>query len=319
VLGRVAAFIPIVLAVAAAGAGWWLTGGLLLAAALAYCVDRGGLLESSPADPTPKPQVEPALRTASSVAVVSVCAAVFGVYAVPGLGWVGPAVFVLLVTAARMGGVTIHPVLLRWGAGLLLVAALAFVALCFAVEPASGYMPGNGAGPFSVLFAAAVAFPVFAGAGGVLRSWRLWPAAGAGLAVAVAALYQVGPVRLGLSPTSLRDVLAAADAQLLQPALAVAVAVATVAAAMAALESGQPRDLAQDLRGRVVAVVPSGLAAGVLACLLGPAAALVLAAVLTLAQVVAAALGGRAHTLPGRLAAGLAVLLLAGLPLPLLT
>ncbi|WP_116051088.1 hypothetical protein [Amycolatopsis palatopharyngis] len=314
-LGRVAAFIPITIAVGAAGAGWWLLGGLLLAAALAYCVDRGGLLASSPADPQAGPQVGTALRTASSVAVVSVCAAVFGAYVVPEIGWVGPAVLVLLVTAARVAGVTIHPVLLRWGAGLLLVAALAFVALCVAVEPPSGYIPESGPGPFGVLFAAAVAFPMFAGGGGVLRSWRLWLAAGLGLAVAGAALYQLGPIRLGLSPTSLRDVLAAADAQFLQSALAVVVALATVATAL----GGGYSAISGGLRQRAVTVLPLGLAAVLLADLLGPAGTLVLATVLALAEVAGAVVVSRSRTPIEVVTGALVTLLLAGLSVPFLT
>ncbi|SFB36155.1 hypothetical protein SAMN05216266_10942 [Amycolatopsis marina] len=321
-LGRVAAFIPVVLAVAAAGAGWWLLGGLVLAACLAYCAQRAGLPRIPAAQdgpPSGSVRLRTALRVASAVAVLAVCAAMFGAYTVPGLGPLGPVALVLLVVVARVAGVTIPAELLRWGGGLLVVAGLVFVAVCFAVAPAQAVTAPNGGGPSGVLFAAAVALPMFAGGGVLLRSWRLALAAGLGLLVAVAALYQSGPFRLGLAPTSMRDVLAAADAQLLVPVLAVVIGLATLGAAVAAMEAVAEvaSDSAPDVRGRLVTAVPAGLPAAVLAVALGPAAALVLAAVLTLAEVLTAGMSLRTPT--GRVTVVLTALLLAGLSLPLLS
>src|SRR5438067_1116938 len=72
---------------------------------------------------------------------------------------------------------------------------------------------------------------------------------------AFAALYQLGSVRLGLSLTSLRDLLSAADAEAVQPLLTAVAVVATVVPALAAGTEVRARAGVRGLAGLVLAAV----------------------------------------------------------------
>jgi hypothetical protein len=77
--------------------------------------------------------------------------------------------------------------------------------------------------------------------------------------VAFAALYQLGSVRLGLSLTSLRDLLSAADADALQPLLTAVAAVATAVPALAAGTGVRARTGVRGLPGLVAAAAAAYL------------------------------------------------------------
>ncbi|PXY27238.1 hypothetical protein [Prauserella muralis] len=289
------------LAVAASAAGWWLLGGFALAALLAACAQWT----------VPEPEgrtgrLLAGLPTVSALSRVVLFASVFAAYSVPAYRPLAAAGFVVLVAVADAAGIHLGGYWRRWIAGLLIVAALAFVALCVAIEPAARPEPPGSPGWSGLLLAAAVGLPAFAG----LDRRRLAAGTVLALAVAAAALYQAGPVRLGLSPTSLRDVLAAADAQALEPVLGVVVVLATAPAALlaftAAREAVRP---ANRVRGALVA----GLAAALAAAVLTPLGAVLLAAGLAVAEALAAAVATGRPT--GRAVATgvLAVALLAGL------
>ncbi|MEU3271848.1 hypothetical protein ABZ639_13440 [Saccharomonospora sp. NPDC006951] len=285
------------LAAAASVAGWWLLAGIAVAAALAFCAR---LTRSDPAPlPDRSSRLLGGLGLASGVTRVVVFATVFAGYTVPGRP--GPAAlgFVAVVTAATATGVVFAGYYRRWCAGLLLLAGVAFVTLCAAITPVESVGQAGGTASFAgVLAAAALCFPMFAGLSGRAI------AAGAVMAgaVAAAALWQLGPVRLALSPTSLRDVLAAADAAALEPLLGAVVVLATASAAL--LAATGVRDSAAvvfERRGRRDALAVTALAGAltaVLAVLLSPLGALLLAAAFTLAEACARALVTREARVP---------------------
>ncbi|WP_034273081.1 hypothetical protein [Haloechinothrix halophila] len=107
------------------------------------------------------------------------------------------------------------------------------------------------------------------------------------IAVSIAALYQLGPVRLGLANTSLRDALAAADATALTTLFNTVVVLATVPALLAVLASAR-RELAatgpaaRAATGRRATIVVTGYALAAAATLLGPPTALAVASTLTI-------------------------------------
>ncbi|RBM20055.1 hypothetical protein DI005_14475 [Prauserella sp. PE36] len=289
------------LAVAASAAGWWLLGGAVLAAALAFCAQWT----------VPEPEgrgatIHRGLRSGARIASVAFYASVFAAYSVPGSAWLGACVFVLLVTAADAAGVGIGDYWRRWIAGLLVVAGVAFVAVSVAIAPAGPTGEPSWPGVPGLLLAGAVLFPLLTG----LDSRRLATGAVLVVAVAAAALYQLGPVRLGLSVSSLRDALAAANAEALQPLLGGVVVLAIMPAALLALTEAR-----QDLRPhrRLVGTAACGLASAVLAVVLTPVGALFVAAAFALAQAFAAALLTRERTAPVVATAVLAVALFAGL------
>ncbi|WP_255375442.1 hypothetical protein [Saccharomonospora sp. CUA-673] len=134
----------------------------------------------------------------------------------------------------------------------------------------------------------------------------------AAVAVSAAALYQLGPVRLGLSTTALRDVFAAADAQALAPVLGMVVALACVPAALLAFGAAS-RDAHPS---PVVRTVVPAAVASVGAALLSPVGAVTVAAGLVLAHVVARVVAVPPHgrRTPRAVAVAVAgVALLAGL------
>ncbi|PRX48495.1 hypothetical protein B0I33_104312 [Prauserella shujinwangii] len=299
---RLAAGLPVVLAVAASVAGWWLLLGVGVAALLAFGTrwavpqGRGGLLRGA--------------RIGTLLGVAVLAGSAFAAYAadvVPGHArWPGG----LLVAGAAVAvaaGIRFTAYWRRWVLGVLCAAAVVFTSVCVAIAPAAHTAPGSP--DAGVLASAAVLYPLLGG----LRGVRLAAAAASAAVVAAAALYQLGPVRLGLSVTSLRDVLVAADARVLLPLLAAVVTVAAAGAAVAALAA--VRDELPG-RGRTGVLVP-GLAAALGAVVLAPAGAVLLAALLALTEVLltagSALRGGR--RLPAAAVAVLAAAMLAGMVL----
>ncbi|HVW44211.1 MAG TPA: hypothetical protein VHC18_22970 [Amycolatopsis sp.] len=295
---RLGAGLLIAVAVGAMAAGWWLPAGVLLAGVLAWCAAR-----PAPVPPRAEPLVGGA-RLASRLGLLSVFGSVFGAYLVPGNAALAAASFVLVVTVAEALGAAVPGFLRAWILGILLVAGAGLVAVCLAISPEWGN--GHGSAVTGMLAAAGVIFPL------LYRresrpDWWLAGSAGVALAVCAAALYQLGPVRLGLSGVPMRDLLAAVDGQDIEPLLAGVVVIATVPAALSAL---------RDTRGELPPVA-GGVLAAVGAALLDPAQALLLAGALALAEVVVTSLlilSQRRRDVRAVVTAALAITLLAWLP-----
>lgn len=295
---RLAAGLLIALAVGAQAGGWWLLGGAVVAALLAFCVPETPALEPNPA------RLLAAARLVSRVALVPLFAAVFVAYLCPRQPWAG-AVVAVVVTAADAAGFRLARYARAWLLGILLVAGAGFVALCFAIEPAQRVTAPH----FTIggLFAAgAVLFPLLP------RQNPSWLAGSvmAVLAMGAGALYQLGPVRLALSGVPVRDALAALDGQVLDPLLGGVVVLSTVPAALLAM-----REARQEL-ARPRMSVACGLIAAVAAVSLYPDQALLLAAAAALAEVLVTAVLSMVTGLTVRAVtvAVLAVTLLAWLP-----
>ncbi|TLW90992.1 hypothetical protein FFT09_17085 [Saccharomonospora piscinae] len=270
----------VVLAVAASAAGWWSLAAPVLAGALAWVVWRGPLTERG--------RVGAALAGATQWALLAVSAVVAATYLVPGsasTGAAGPVfavvalVVVAVAVAADAAGARVGDRIPRWYAVLLGLAAVAFVAVCVAIAPA-GDVADAGTGalpPPGLVVAVLVYLPLVA----ELRGWRLIVGVAAAVTVAGAALYQVGPVRLGLSAASLRDVLAAADATALTPML---VAVAALAGTASAVRCAGRLRRASGRPGWSASALAAAGAAGVAAAVLGPQPVLLLAGAVALAD-----------------------------------
>jgi hypothetical protein len=264
-----AAVLLVALSPAAASAGWWLPAAVVLAAVPAFAARH---LRPSDVD----------IRTSSALlglalavraGMLATCAAVFAAYVVPGpVAAIG---FVAAVTAVRLVGLRLDGYWRRWCLGLLLIAGTAFVAVCLAIappeqpsEPATFDLNG-------VLLAAAVCFALFARTCET-RLPAFVATVMAGTVVAAVALHQLGPVRLGLTPTAAREVLAAADASVLAPVLGPVVLLATVPAALQALTPGTGHAARDEAAG-------DGIPAGRLDLLAVAVVAAVLAGVLPVA------------------------------------
>lgn len=279
------------LAPASAFAGWWLVGGLVLAAALAV------LFALSTSDATPGP-VDSALgilgRIAAAIAVAGTC----GEYVLPDRPAVVAVTLVVVVAAVSLLGPPLPPLAHRV-ASVVVLAVLAIVAIaCFAIAPVAPAVapPAGAAGtdnPFGLLPAAVLLFLCFTGSGTSGRRSRLTVVGivlAVSVAVAVGVLRQLGGERLTLSSAPLRDALAAADAAAVTGLLALGVTVACAFALHGAFDDIRTR--ATTLRLGRPTLVAAGLAAlGTL--LLGPVPALVGAAVLLLGEAGFRVLAGR--------------------------
>lgn len=235
----------VALAAAAAGAGWWLLGGLVLAA-IAAGVTAG----------VPEPGDALVGRVAvalARLAEVTVYAIAFGAYVFPAHRELAAAAFVVVVAGAGFAGPKIPTIVVRITGALLLALGLVLVVVCVAVPPvglSDGLRPPDFAG---VLVAAVLTLPFLRPAGRENAGLRVLLLAAVALLAAFAALYQLGAVRLGLSLTSLRDLLAAADAEALQPLLTVFAVIATVVPALAAGTEIRTRAGVPGLAGLAVA------------------------------------------------------------------
>ncbi|MEU6643823.1 hypothetical protein ABZ863_14895 [Saccharomonospora sp. NPDC046836] len=301
------------LAVAASSAGWWLLAGLGLAAVLAFCA-QWTVRDSDPDDLDDLDGIGMrwyrGLGSAARLARMVFFATVLAAYLVPERPGPAAAVFVAVVTAADAAGLRINAYWRRWITGLLIAAAVGFVAVSFAIAPLPRPGGAESPGPGTLLLAAALFLPLFAG----LDRTRLAVGTAFAIAVAGAALYQLGPVRLGLAVTSLREVLAAADAQALEPVLAAVVALATVPAALLAFTAA--RELARP-RMPFAGTLVGGLAAALLAVVLTPPTALLIAAAFALGEVLAGAVLARRRGFPAIVTVVLTACVLGGLVLGL--
>ncbi|EOD68495.1 hypothetical protein [Amycolatopsis vancoresmycina] len=235
----------VALAAAAAGAGWWLLGGLVLAAIAASVAAR----VPEPGDAL----VDRGVVAVARLAEVTVYAIAFGAYVFPAHREAAAAAFVAVAAGAGFAGLKIPTIVVRITAALLLVAGLTLVVVCVAVTPvgtADGLQPPDFAG---VLVAAVLTLPFLRPAGRENAGLRVLLLTAVALLAAFAALYQLGAVRLGLSLTSLRDLLSAADADALQPLLTAFAVVATVVPALAAGAETRTRTGVPGLAGLVVA------------------------------------------------------------------
>jgi hypothetical protein len=237
----------VALAAGAAGAGWWLLAGLVLAAVAAGVTAR-----------VPEPGEALVDRVAVAVArlsEVAVYAIAFGAYVFPAHREAAAAAFVVVVAGAGFAGLKIPTIVVRIACGLLLAAGLVLVVVCVVVPPvgtADGLRPPDFAG---VLVAAVLTLPFLRPGGRENAGPRVLLLGAVALLAAFAALYQLGAVRLGLSLTSLRDLLSAADADALQPLLTVVAVIATVVPALAAGGEVRTRTGVRGLAGVAVAAV----------------------------------------------------------------
>jgi len=242
----------VALAAGAAGAGWWLLAGLVLAAVAAGVSAR----VPEPGDAL----VDRVVVAVARLSEVAVYAIAFGAYVVPQHRELAAAAFVVVVTGAGFAGPKIPTIVVRVASGLLLAGGLALVAVCVAVTPVAivggGPRPPDFAGVF---FVAVVVLPFLRPAGREHAGLRVLLLGAVAVLAAFAALYQLGAVRLGLSLTSLRDLLSAADADALQPLLTVVAVVATVLPALAAGGEVRERAGVPGLAGLAVAAAAAYL------------------------------------------------------------
>lgn len=226
--------------------------------------------------------IQRGLRGGSQLALGATFAATAAVYLVPVAKELVAAGLVVVAGLAALW-LDVPGALRRVLAVVLGVAALVFVGVCFGLRPAEGVPGGLGTEPITPAEVAAALPGVLLTAVLFLALFdterRRSLAVGAALAVAVSmgALYQLGPVRLGLAHTSLRDALAAADAAALTTLFNAVVVLATLPALLAALASAR-RELAAATGTPALVVVGYVLAAA--ATLLGPATTLLLASIL---------------------------------------
>ncbi len=270
---RLAGGLLIALAVGTWGADYWVLLAALVAAVLAVVA---GLLPPLGAET----RLERVIGAVSRFGLVLVFATTFGIYLFPSASGVAAGAFVAVVAVADLAGVRIGDHAARWITGLLVVAAVSLIAICVAIPPLAQFIapdepsvPGLG---LAVLVLLPFLLPRRPGAG------RAAALALVALAITAVALYQLGPIRLGLSASSFRDLMAAADAVSLLPVLSVVVALATVPAATDAFTEG--RELVSPKRPN--ATLACGLIVAVAAVFAGPVVALALAGVGTLAELV---------------------------------
>lgn len=302
-------------AVATAATGWYVF--LLLALGVLFTVGTRQLGRVPGSDRGAPRWLLDGLTTAVGIGRVGLAAAVFAAYLFPSHPVAAGAGLVLVVTVAAAAGLRVDIHYRRWLAGTLLTTLAIFLAVCLAITPVPVMTSGREAAdvPDAVagLRALGVVFVPLSGLrAGAGVSWRRYAApvtAVIGLvAVTAAAVYQLGPLRFGLSATSLRTVFVAADAQALLPVLAIAVVVATVPAALDGAGQAHAPFTGQRPRARILAVAVCGTAAIALVATLDPVRVLLTCAALLLCRVIALVVGGLR---PGRVAPTVVVIVVA--------
>lgn len=308
---------------AAAAAGMWSPFGLLVAVLTAACAASATAHQAAayrgpaPADACVRgrmgllpARVAASAHLAGQVAALAAVARVLGDFLLPGSAPVVASVAVLLVVLAATTGLRIRGAA-AWTWLALTGAVLGLVVVtCFAIDPVpplpAGAAPEDSAvgitGAAGVLFFAFLGFerltspaegrdrvPPAVVKRGVVVSFAVVSAV---LAVVTAALvHQLGWSRLALSPTPVRDVLAAAAASELAPLVGAGAAVALLPVLLAALESARSTalglvrdgDLPRGLERRSRAGTPFlvdvgvGVAAVAVALLVEPVAAMAFA------------------------------------------
>jgi hypothetical protein len=270
---RLGAGILIALAVGAATAGPWVLAAIALAGILAFGALRSPVAGSPAGRWT---------RAFAGLARVVVFASAFGAYVFPGSPGLAAAALVVVVTAAGLAGVSLPDLARRWVAGALLLAAGVLVALCLAIRPVDVVAPLGPPPPGGLLLATLVMFPLLTRRPGPRAAWWIGGSTAVALAVAAAAIYQLGPDRLGFAVTSLRDLLSAADAAALVPLLTLVVVLSTVPAALNSFTEAK-----SEVTATVPVTLACGLGAAVAAAFAGPVVALALAAALAFAEILA--------------------------------
>jgi APA family basic amino acid/polyamine antiporter len=214
------------IAPAASASGAWMLAGLFLAALVAVAC---GLSTSERTGP---------LAVFGRVAGASAIAGAFGRYLVPQHPQAAAVILIVVAGVLIAFGVTPPPLLIRAAVVVVLVVLAVFVAACFAIAP-----PPNAPGvddPAGLPAATVILVFGFLGTDRKLRSKRhqliaIGVALVISLAVAGAALRQLGGARLGLSAVPLRDALTAADASGIDALITVGAALATVLALVGVL------------------------------------------------------------------------------------
>jgi APA family basic amino acid/polyamine antiporter len=278
------------LAPAAALAGRWLPAAVLLAAL------AGGLAVVStserPAETLPMSlrRFGFALATLARLSAAVAIAATVEVYLSPF------AALALVAVVTVLAAVGVPPAVVRVAAVAVLVVLAVVVAACFTIAPAApAVTAADDGGALGVPAAAALLTVCFFGADAAAAPGRrrgvvvaVVVVAVACLAVALAAVHQLGAARLGVSPAPLRAALGAADASAIERLLVVGVVVACGFALLAVL-----RGLRVASVPRVRLVVVGGAAAALGVLLIEPVPALVSAAVLLLGDAVFRAIAVR--------------------------
>jgi APA family basic amino acid/polyamine antiporter len=230
--------------------------------------------------------------------MIAALADCFGAYALPNHPWVAALGVLVFVTAADALRLRPSTALIRVSLLFVLVVLVVVVAACVAIAappptgvPAPAGLPGSDdlAGIAPAAGVMLVAFAETGGGRSGVRSRGRWPvvplaALACFLAVAGAVLYQLGPIRLALSPTPLRDVLSVAAGSALNPLVTGGALVAVLVALIVLLPAA--RRTAYRVVGRrptttsatALTTVPIGIAAALLSWLLNPAAAIEFAA-----------------------------------------
>ncbi|GAA1981100.1 hypothetical protein [Amycolatopsis minnesotensis] len=277
--------ILVTLATGASVAGWWLLVAVVVAALAAFGSMRTVAYAQSTMEGA-NARLLSAVGGAGRLALVPLAAVSFAAYLVPShpvLAAVTVVTVVTVVTAADAAGLDFARYARGWVLALLLLALAVLVVLCTAITP---LRLSEGGAHANVAIAAVALFPLLARAPGKHAGWWLTGTAVAAAVLSAAALYQLGPLRLGLSPAPLRDVLAAADALAIDPWLAAATALATVGGAFAALGAGRLGLAPEGSRPR--AALACGAAAALAAALLQPGSAVFFAAGFALLEPVVA-------------------------------
>lgn len=270
---RLGAGLLIALAVGSAAAGPWVLVAIALAGLLAFAALR------TPVATGPATRWTRAL---AELARVVVFATAFGAYVVPDSPGLAAAALVLVVTAVSLAGISLPDYARRWIVAALVLAALLLIALCLAIQPVGVVAPLEPPPPGGLLLATLVMFPLLVRRPSARAAWWIGGSAAVALGVAAVALYQLGPNRLGLSATSFRELLSAADAADFTPLLLVAVVLATVPAAL-----GSFTEAKAGVAPTTALTLACGLVAAVASAFAGPVIALAVAAALAFGEVVA--------------------------------
>ncbi|MEV6900246.1 sulfatase [Amycolatopsis sp. NPDC051372] len=223
----------VVLAVGAAGAGYWVLAGVVLAAIAAGVTAR--------LPPLGDTQAERWTGGITRLALVAVQAIVFGAYVVPAQPAYAAAGLVVVVAVTDFAGLRLPAALVRWLTIVLIAAAVVLIVLCAVVAPVVTTSPIAAPDVAGVIVAAVVTLPFLLPVAADRVTLRALTLGGLAVLVTIVALVQLGPDRLGLSATSIRDLLYAADAGQLQPVLTVVVVLATVPAALTTYTDARER------------------------------------------------------------------------------
>lgn len=319
---RVGAAALVGLAVAVGLAGWYALGAIVLGLLFTHAAHH----LRAPAPPAGWQQwLSSGVLVGTQTAYAALFAAVLADYLFAAAAALVAPLFILVVAVAEVAGTRVNTYYRRWFAGLTLAAVVVFLAISLTIPPVErpGLDAGSAPGGPGVLLAVAIATALFAGVAteypGTKRGYlRFGAAAAALLAVAAAAMYQIGPVRFGLSPTSLRDVIVSAEAAPLIGLLAATVVLTTVPAGIDALRQARAclEPAAARWQARARYTLPCATVAAALAGVLGPVSCLLVATALVLSRVLLRALLvlRQRRNVPALLVAAAAVVLLVTVP-----